>query len=67
MELNFWQAFTFARHGRPAPCAESSQPAGRGIKLGYLPLGDRKRITPESDKGGSRGSRMLATALAVAP
>jgi|SRR5271155_6261157 len=67
MELNFRQAFAFARHGRSAPCAESSQPAGRRIELGYLSLDHGIGVTLECDEGGSRGARMPAAALAVAP
>jgi hypothetical protein len=51
MKLNFRQAFPFARHGEPAACAESAQPAGRRIELGYLSLCHVISVTSECDEG----------------
>ena len=67
MKMHFRRAFTFARQGGPAPCAESAQPAGRRIELRYLPFGHRISVTPECHEHGDRRTAMPATALAMAP
>jgi hypothetical protein len=67
MKLNFRQAFPFARHGGPAARAESAQPAGRRIELGYLSLCHVISVTSERDEGRNGAARMPAAALAMAP
>ena len=68
MKMRFSRrAFTFARQGGPAPCAESAPPAGGRIELRYLPFGYRISVTPECHEHGNRRTAMLATALAMAP
>jgi hypothetical protein len=68
MKMRFSRrAFTFARQGGPAPCAESAPPAGGRIELRYLPFGYRISVTPECHEHRNRRTAMLATALAMAP
>jgi hypothetical protein len=67
MKMRVRRAFTFARQGGPASCAEAAQPAGRRIESGYLALGHGPSVTPECDENGNRRTAMLAAALAMAP
>jgi hypothetical protein len=62
MKMRVRRAFTFARQGGPASCAEAAQPAGRRIESGYLALGHGPSVTPECDENGNRRTAMLAAA-----
>jgi hypothetical protein len=67
MKMRFRRAHTFARQGRPAPRAESAQPAGRRTELRYLPCRHRIGITRKRHEHRDRRTAVLAAALAMAP
>jgi hypothetical protein len=67
MKMHFRRAFTFARQGGSASCAESAQPAGGRIELRYLPFGYGISVAPECHEHGDGRATVLSTALAVAP
>src|SRR5262249_54936824 len=67
MKMRVRRAFSLARQGGPASCAESAQPARRRIEPDYLALGHGPSVTPEGDENGNRRTAMLAAALAMAP
>src|ERR1700680_3311415 len=68
MKMRFsLQVFAFAGQRRPAPDAESPQPAGRRIELGYLTFGNDISRAFECRKDGDGRPAVFPTTLAMAP
>src|SRR5260370_32035426 len=68
MKMRFaLQVLAFAGQRRPAPGAESAQPAGRRIELDDLAFGNDIRRALERHKDGDRCPAVLSTTLTMAP